>query len=186
MKAAVSSARRVTSRTYYKLASLRIGEMIRLSSFLLSGTCLFCNTVLWVRDSNRTCRSNSIPQHCWSAFYWFFICSNLEFLVDFGNVVARGGSGGVLIRNVLFSLEYCGLFCCFLGWLYHIHKVGSFPLWKEVLCVGKVRVIRPEHHWRQWLTLYTFVSWTGKQSHMKYGDRLPINFEPIIGLINFS
>lgn len=72
VNAAVSSARRVTSRTYYKLAGLGIGEVIRLSSFLLSGTCLFCNTVLWVRDSYSTCRSNSIPQHCWSAFYWFF------------------------------------------------------------------------------------------------------------------
>lgn len=115
MNAAVSSARRVTSSTYYKLSGLRIGEMIRLSSFLLSGTCLFCNTVLWVGDSNRTCRSNSIPQHCWSAFYWFFICSDREFSVRFRNVGAKGCSGGVLIRNALFSLKYRELFLLLWG-----------------------------------------------------------------------
>lgn len=105
MNATVSSARRVTSRTYYKLAGLGIGEMIRLSSFLLSGTCLFCNTVLWVGDSNRTCRSHSVPQHCWSAFYWFFICSNREFSVGFRNAGAKGCSEGVLIRNAWFLTE---------------------------------------------------------------------------------
>lgn len=136
--AAVSSARRVTSRTYYKLAGLGIWEMIRLSSFLLSGTCLFCNTVLWVGDSNRTCRSNSVPQHCWSAFYWFFICSILEFLVGFWNGGAKGCTGGVLIRNALVSPKSCELFCCFWAWLYHIHKTGFFHYGKKVLlCEAK-------------------------------------------------
>lgn len=167
--------------------------MIRLSSFLLSGTCLFCNTVLWVRDSNRTCRSNSIPQHCWSAFYWFFICSNPEFLVGFRNVVAKGCSGGVLIRNALFSLKSCECFVAFGRGLYHIHKVRSFPLSKKsclcarpgqrhqglwILCLG--------NHWREWCGLYMFVSWSGQQSHIKYGDMLPIPLEPIICLTNFS
>lgn len=116
MNATVSSAR-VTSRTYYKLAGLGIGEMIRLSSFLLSGTCLFCNTVLWVRDSNRTCRSHSVPQHCWSAFYWFFICSNREFSVGFRNAETKGCIERVLIRNAWFLTEilWAGFFALGLG-----------------------------------------------------------------------
>lgn len=46
-------------------------------------------------------------------FIDFFICSNLEFLVDFGNVVASGGSGEILIRNACFPWNIVSSFVAF-------------------------------------------------------------------------
>lgn len=66
-------------------------------------------------------------------FIDFFICSILEFLVGLGNGGAKGCSRGVLIRNALFSLKYRELFRCLGAWLYHIHKIGSFPLTEKFL-----------------------------------------------------
>lgn len=85
------------------------GWVIRFQYFLLSGTCLFCGTIL-VRDLNNV-HIYSVSQPCWAAFYWFFFftCANPVFSIYFRNLLVAFCTIGVLIR-ITFSSSKTSLF----------------------------------------------------------------------------
>lgn len=92
---------------------------------------------------------------------------------------------GLLIREALFpwttASHFVAVWHCFAVFL---QSGLSHPGEKQCLCRTKLECwgavgSMSEHHRRQCFSLWIFVSWTGKWSHIKWGDLVPINFRPI-------